>query len=214
MTAVLNIVVLLLAGVSILFALFFVRQTLQSRRRSLHETYGVGRQEARQSMQINLVRGVVAFIVGLILLGVFGLSPRPVGPAETLPVATEPTPATIPVPDTPTSLSVPTATNTPVVEPTLEPSPTPPSPTSTPTSPPTETATPEPQTATVSSGVGVWLRSSPGTDGEQLERVLQGTVLTLLPGQETADGFQWQQVRTPDGQEGWVATDFITYTEE
>jgi hypothetical protein len=55
------------------------------------------------------------------------------------------------------------------------------------------------------------LRSLPSTEGEQLEWVLDGTTLLLLPGKQTADEFEWQQVRTPTGLEGWVAVDFIIY---
>jgi hypothetical protein len=76
---------------------------------------------------------------------------------------------------------------------------------------PTATATAAPQTATVSSGVGVWLRAAATTEAEQLEWILDGTVLTLLPGRQSAEGFEWQQVRTPAGNEGWVAVDFIVY---
>jgi SH3-like domain-containing protein len=65
----------------------------------------------------------------------------------------------------------------------------------------------------VTSEVGVWLRGTPSTEGEQLEWVLGGTILTVLPGQQTADDFDWQQVRTPAGNEGWVAVDFIQIDE-
>jgi hypothetical protein len=36
-------------------------------------------------------------------------------------------------------------------------------------------------------------------------------VLTVLAGREVVDGFEWQQVRTPAGNEGWVAVEFIVY---
>jgi hypothetical protein len=75
------------------------------------------------------------------------------------------------------------------------------------------TATSAPTTATVSSGVGVWLRGAPSTSGEQLEWLLDGTVVTLLAGQETADDLLWQQVRTEAGVEGWVARDFLAVSE-
>jgi hypothetical protein len=77
----------------------------------------------------------------------------------------------------------------------------------------TDTPTAEPVTATVISEAGVWLRAIPGTEGEQLEWVLEGTTLTLLPGLETADDLEWQQVRTPAGNEGWVAVPFIQYNQ-
>jgi SH3-like domain-containing protein len=36
-------------------------------------------------------------------------------------------------------------------------------------------------------------------------------VLTLLPGRETVNGTEWQQVRAPSGNEGWVAVEFLNY---
>ena len=86
-------------------------------------------------------------------------------------------------------------------------------PTDEPTSAPTNTPEPASNTAVVSSGVGVWLRGTPSTTGEQLEWLLDGTVLTLLTGQETADGLVWQQVQTDTDLTGWVAADFILISE-
>ncbi len=78
---------------------------------------------------------------------------------------------------------------------------------------PTETPLPAPTDAAniaiVSSGVGVWLRDAPTTNSEQLEWLLEGVVLTLLDGQQTADGFDWQEVRTAAGVDGWVAAEYI-----
>jgi hypothetical protein len=108
-----------------------------------------------------------------------------------------------PEPATPTvEVEVVEATAVPTNPPTDEPSPAP-------------TNTPEPvvNTAIVSSGVGVWLRGTPGTTGEQLEWLLDGTVLTLLDGQETADDLLWRQVQTETGLTGWVAADFILLSE-
>jgi hypothetical protein len=41
---------------------------------------------------------------------------------------------------------------------------------------------------------------------------LDGEVITLLAGLQQADGFEWQQVLTSEGIEGWVATEFIVYS--
>jgi hypothetical protein len=46
-----------------------------------------------------------------------------------------------------------------------------------------------------------------------LEWLLEGTVLIILPGRETADEFEWQQVQTEEGLIGWVATEFIVINE-
>ena len=61
----------------------------------------------------------------------------------------------------------------------------------------------------VNSGVGVWLRAIPSVDGEQLEWVLDGTVLILLDQVENTAEFSWQYVQTPAGNVGWVAASFI-----
>ncbi len=210
MTAVFNIILPLLAGVSLIAALFFVTRAFSERGRSSRAAYGVGQVEASRAMRIDWVRALAAGLVGLILLAVFlmTLPPPPLEPAaDTL----APPTAVSPI-DT---AATPTATLPPPVQMTNTPQPTATSlvPTVTSTVPPTPTATPEPRTAVVSSGVGVWLRATPSTSGEQVEYLLDGVILTLLPGVETADGFQWQQARTPDGNEGWVAIGFLEIEE-
>lgn len=120
------------------------------------------------------------------------------------------------VPATATSIPGPTATATdlpPAVVSTLTPIPTsPPSASSTPEPEPTATAVvPEVlvKTAVVTSGVGVWLRSAPSVDGDQLEWLLTDTQVVVLEGQATADEFDWQEVQAPSGNVGWVAVPFI-----
>jgi hypothetical protein len=65
-------------------------------------------------------------------------------------------------------------------------------------------------TAIVDSEVGLYLRDAPGGT-EEVELLPNGTVLILLDGQETVDGEEWQEVRAPSGNEGWVAVAFIEY---
>ncbi len=206
MTVVLNYLIFTLIGVTVLVAVFFIFRAVQARSQSRREAYGVGQQEARRSMQIDLARGVAFVFVGLILLGVYGLNFRP---AESLVEPTKLPPTQRPTTGVVTAVPSPT-TDLPTTEPTR------PAPTITASSipePTEEPATPAPRTVTVISEVGVWLRGAPSTEGVQLEWVLNGTVLTLLPGRETADNFEWQQVRSPDGNDGWVATDFIEINE-
>jgi hypothetical protein len=224
-TAVLNYLILAFMGVSIAAALYFIGRGLRARSLSAKETYGVGQVEAARSMKIDIVRGIGLVFLSLILLGVYGLSSRPteaigeptLQPTQVLEISTDepdtaplttdaasalntgvPTLAATTIIPTPVSATI-APTETPTVEPTPEPTEAPP--------------TPAPVTAVVTSEVGVWLRGTPSTTGEQLEWVLNGTVLTVLPGQQTADDFQWQQVRTPAGNEGWVAVDFIQINE-
>ena len=217
MTAVLNIVIPILAGICILATLVFFIQALVARTRTTKEAYGVGQQEARHAMQLNLIRAVALIILSLILLGIFGLSPRP--DEEILPILTN-TPSATTMPTTqPTATNVIQPTTAVTLEPTEAPtiiipnSPTPIPVVATPTPIPTDTAVPPPQTVTVSSGVGVWLRATPSVTGEQLEWLLDGTTLTILPGIQQADELEWQQVRTETGVEGWVAAPFIIYNE-
>lgn len=229
MTAALDTIIPILAAASIASAVFFVWRALGNRSRSSRAAYGVAQQEARQAMQVDIVRSVAAAFVGLILFGIIGLSPAP---SEPEPAATFAPPTRRPATMTPTLLPLtptPTSTVTSARETTIPQetvisatSPSSPAPPATATRPaatetatvlPTEPPRTEPLTATVSSGVGVWLRSIPSTDGDQLEWVLDGTVLVLLPGTATADELEWQQVRVPSGTEGWVAAAYIIYNE-
>ncbi|WP_374689672.1 SH3 domain-containing protein [Promineifilum sp.] len=208
MTVVLNIALLSLAVLSVLAALYFVMKGMGARSSINRQAYSVGQVEARRSSLVHWVRAAFFLLVGLIFLGIFAVRPLLSGRGAT----TEPTP---PPPTLPAQVT-PTAPSAPVVQPTTAPAL--PSPTSPPVSPTPQataapTGTPAPQTATVSSGVGVWLRGAPSTSGEQLEWLLDGTVVTLLAGQQTADDLLWQQVQTQTGVEGWVARDFLTVQE-
>lgn len=205
MNQVLNIVLLSLVGLLVLAALYFASKALGARSSVHRQAYNVGQAEAKRTSQIYWVRAAFSLIVGLIVLGIFAVRPLFSGLGATTAV---PTPTVSAVEIEPT-LAVATE---PAVQVTLQPTPTsPPSPTAQVTAEPTATAAPV--TAVVSSAVGVWLRGTPSTSGEQLEWLLDGTVVTLLAGQETADDLSWQQVRTEAGVEGWVARDFLSVTE-
>jgi hypothetical protein len=82
-------------------------------------------------------------------------------------------------------------------------------PTAAPSPSATNTAVPAEKTAVVASGVGVWLRDAPTVNSEQLEWLLDDTTLVVLDGRQTADGFDWQAVRTSAGVSGWVAADYL-----
>lgn len=205
MTTVLNIVLLSLAALAALGALAFLFRGLGARSRINRQAYSVGQVEARRTTALNWIRAGFLAVAALVFFGIFLARPlltgraadptsAPTQPVATQPVATQPVATTAPE-------TTPLATES--------------SPTVLPASPTPEataaaTATTPVQTATVSSGVGVWLRGAPSTTGEQLEWLLDGTIVTLLPGQQTADDLLWQQVRTEAGVEGWVARDFLT----
>lgn len=216
MTAVLDILVPILAGIAAVTGIYFLIHTFSDRSHESRAAYTVGRQRARHEKQVDLVWAIFLFMVAIILLGVFGFAPRPVEPVPTATPIPTVVPATA-VPPTIPSTQFATATTA------VTPSPTAlltgvatftPSPTSIPqTAVPTSTATPQPQTATVTSGVGVWLRSQPGTDSEQLEWLLEGTIVTVLAETATGENLAWQQVQTGEGLVGWVAVPFITYNQ-
>jgi hypothetical protein len=181
-------------------AVYFVLKGLGARSSINRQAYSVGQVEAKRASQLNWIRAIFLFLAGLIFLGVFAIRPLLSGRAP----APDPTPAA-PTPAIPTQAiaTAPVAVETATVAATSPPAS--PSPEATTAATPTTAVT----TATVSSGVGVWLRGSPSTTGAQLEWLLDGTVVTLLPGQETADDLLWQQVITDAGVEGWVANDFL-----
>lgn len=202
MTSILNVAIPILGGIFVLGGLLFINQGLGARRRAGDGAYGVARQEARQEMLVAFIRAVFLFIVGLILFGIFGLSPgpeespAPPAPSPTSTVQAEQTatvtaaPTNTPSsPDTATPLPIPTLTLTPTLE---------------------ATSTSAVPTAVVNSPNGLWLREAPGGT-QEVELIADGSTLTLLAGRETVDDLEWQQVRTPAGNEGWVAVDFIIY---
>jgi hypothetical protein len=213
-TFIFTVIFPVLAGIVLLAAFYFIARGFVQRAQRTRQPYGVGQQEIRRAMQVDFIRGFAAAIVGLLLLlasGLGSLTQSAVSsPAEAPTQVIENGPGSEPdgmATSTPTVVV--TATSTPTITPTA----TPAEPTVTPTMTATPTATPqpEPETAVVQSGVGIWLRSAPSSDSEQLEWLLDGTVLTLLPGFEVGAEFEWQEVRAPSGQEGWVAAEFIIY---
>ena len=123
--------------------------------------------------------------------------------------------APVEVPD-PVNTFAPTATAAPAVLPTMLAS--------------TATRTPVPATATpvpaatntsasISSevwvgntdGSGVYVRETPSL-ADRLRAYGDGTQLTVIGADVTADGQQWKHIRTPDGLEGYVPAVYVTYT--
>lgn len=54
------------------------------------------------------------------------------------------------------------------------------------------------------------LRSTPGTSGEIVMRLPAGTVVNVLDGPQTVDGFIWWQVETEDGVQGWTIEGLVS----
>lgn len=224
MTAVVNFVIPFLAVSAFIVAVYFAIRAFRYKGQSVKATYNVGQVEARRAMQVDVIRASAAFLVGLIMLGVMGWLNPFRADASNEPgtsVEAEPSPVVTLTPATavPSPLPTKAADELPIIEPIATATAVPLPPTPTPLLPPTDTAvplptdTPQPATATVQSGVGVWLRSVPSTDGEQVEWLLDGAILELLPGLESDGELDWQQVKAPSGNEGWVAVPFIVYNE-
>jgi len=74
------------------------------------------------------------------------------------------------------------------------------------TAPPASTGT---FVVTNTGSEGLFLRAEPSTTGNTLATLPEGTKVEAL-GQEQSDGTRtWKKVKGPDGQEGWVAADFL-----
>lgn len=59
------------------------------------------------------------------------------------------------------------------------------------------------------SGNGLTLRDAPG--GAEVSILPEGNLVTVLPDEpQDANGLVWRKVRTVFGDEGWVASDFLT----
>jgi hypothetical protein len=203
-----------LLGVAILLAL----RTFRGAHNVPTRAYGVERQEARQSMLVSASRAAMALMLALICFALYGLSliERPVdGTTFSAPtLGSGPTPGASATADAPASLVTPAGETTPTAV-TRPPTPTPEATTAstlvaTPAASPSATASLAPTQATVNSPNGLWLRDRPGGEA-QLELIPDGTVLELLPGRETAEDLEWQEVRAPSGRQGWVAVEFIIY---
>lgn len=118
------------------------------------------------------------------------------------------TPGPTPTP-TSTSTLTPTPQATETVTPTVLPSETPTqTPTVTPTVTPSATPTATPRTAVVTYPFGTNLRAEPGLGAEILAVLPADTVVTLLDGVESVDGFIWQEVLAKE-RIGWLSAEFL-----
>lgn len=213
-----NSLFLIAAGVCLALALVFVLRGLRLRGDVAAYNYGVARQETRHSSLVSFSRAALLFVLALILFGVYGLAPQmPAGNPTPTPTtaAAEPTHtprARATATATPSATPTPEATATPTVSVTATATVSTPEATATPTPTitPTITTTTTPTEAVVNSPNGLWLREAPG-GVQQLELLPDGIVLALLTGFEVVDGVEWQQVRSPAGNEGWVAAEFLIF---
>ena len=212
MNDIVNIIVLVAAFLLLLMSLVMLIRGLRARTGMPSRGYGVQRQEKRKEMLISFSRAAFFFIVALIVLVIYGLLP---GDGEessgVTPVPTATFPPTVPTIET--KSASPTGRPTVIIE-----TATPPltddqiqQSTSTPQPELLPTIATEANTAVVASVNGLWLRSDPDPDSDQLELLLDETLLFVLRGREPAGEPEWQKVRAPSGSEGWVFIEFIVY---
>lgn len=228
MMAWINLVVLLLAVLFLILAFLSALRAGGIRPTGVPTHYNVGKQQARVARRVAWLRTTAFAVVGVLFILVWLVlpgAPRADAPAADTPAATAtgalptatPTvlqlaPATATVGATPTD-ALPTAVVT--VNPTATDAPdlvtlTPtPADLSTPTLTPTPTLTATVPQARVAAPFGLFLRDVPGGSAE-VELLLDGTIVQLLGEMAAANGFEWQRVRTPAGNEGWVAAQFLT----
>jgi hypothetical protein len=163
-------------------------------------------------MQISLSRAAFFFLLALIVIAIYGLLP---GEEE---IGTD----VAPIPESTSAPSVPTveiinvsptepptagiATATPdVTEELIQEE------TSTPQPAQTSTIASQANTAVVNSVNGLWLRSDPDPESDQIELIPNETLLIVLRRSEPAEQPEWQQVRAPSGSEGWVFIEYLVY---
>lgn len=215
MTGLLNTLFLIIAGLFLFGSVILLIRGLQARSSLTDRAYGVERQEVRHEMLVSFTRSAVLLFIALVVFAIYGLVPRD---EEIEPVATvtrasiinptnEADGTLVPTPFTPptraTELAAPATSATPgeqstrVNEPTQSP-----------------TTTLQAKTAVVNSFNGLWLRSDPDPESDQLELIPNEAVLIVLHESEPTDQSEWQQVRSPSGLEGWVFIQFIVYQQD
>jgi hypothetical protein len=144
---------------------------------------------------------LVILIATLVLVSALGCLGCPL----TSLIARAPTPAPTPTrTPKPTFTPGPTATDTPIPTNT----PNVPPPTDTPSSPPTPVPTPAPpQPEAVVATKVLNVRSGPGANYSRVGQIKEGERLKVIGRTDASD---WLKIVTSNGQEGWVATEFVT----
>jgi hypothetical protein len=192
-----------------LAAIYQLYRTMRARKDSRSALFGAERQSAADRAIRALLTAIGMFGSALVLLGIALLgtpaAEGPTGPQNTAaPARTASTPKPAATQSTPTTGSQPSqATPTPAVLPSTTPAP--------PT--PTPETDQERKTAVVS-GVGdnlLKLRREPTTLADIIAQYPDGTVLEVLDEQQTNQGIVWQRARDAQGNEGWVANQYLVY---
>jgi uncharacterized protein YraI len=138
-----------------------------------------------------LVLGSALGCLGCPLTSLIARAPTPVPTPTRTPKPTfTPAPAATDTPIPTNTPNVPTPTDTPSLSPTPVPTPTP---------------IPQPEAKVATEVLNV--RSGPGTNYGRVKQAKEGERLKVIGRTEASD---WLKIVTSDGQEGWVATEFVT----
>lgn len=219
----LNFAILMVAGIFLLLGLSMIFGGLFGRNR--RGQYQVERLQAQRDSMVRALKGVSLIAVGALLAGVWfyfssGTSARankleatPTVPSVTqtplptlmlLTPTVEPTQQATALPESTEPTQVPTDAPPPATPTPVEPEPTP-------TATVEPTATPIPYDAYVNVVGGLNMRSTP--NGVISVLLPNGTGLTLLNEAIAAGDFVWQKVISETGDEGWVAEEFIEFSQ-
>jgi hypothetical protein len=60
-------------------------------------------------------------------------------------------------------------------------------------------------------GQGVWMYRQPGLGGGKIMPWRDGTVMSVVGGPTSVDGYDWIQVIDPRGRLGWIPERFLLY---
>jgi hypothetical protein len=215
--------IILIAVVFLIFAIRALSQAVAGKTYRADIMYNVGRQQAAVAKRVAYMRGALFLLIALSLALIFAFLPSGSAPTEVVVESTVPMTDSTPTSLSPTAQPSPSATLTVAVTPTPDDAPLPapvaltavPTATNEPTVTITPTVTATPfitPTVRVNSPNGLYLREAPA-GVEEVELLSDGTVLTVLDGFEQVGELAWQRVRTPAGNEGWVAVSFTTSEE-
>lgn len=181
----------------------------------------------RPRRNVAAIAAVLALLLVATALAFYSLGPGyqliAVAPRVTAPApATNAPPTSTVLAVAPSPTFAPTTIPTPSPQPTALPTPDPVAQTAPEPEPePEEMPEPEPELPPTPSPViatgrvqapgfsGVNFHVAPSTSARIIRTLPNGTLVGILEGAATADGFRWSQVRAPDGQEGWVVATTI-----
>jgi uncharacterized protein YgiM (DUF1202 family) len=192
----------------IMAAGYSLYQSLRFRKQARSAVFNAERQSAGDQAIRSTLSSIFLFGLALIFFGLALLGES--APAVSVTMTVTPTAVDRRTPAPPNSSPV---AVTPAIQPTqMSVTDAPP----TTVAPPPASPTPEGQVrkTAVVSGVGdnlLKLRREPATTADIIAQYPDGTVLEVLAEQQTNQGIVWQHVRDAQGNDGWVANQYLVY---